>query len=46
MNKKAFTTEYEANLYARKVNGTVRISWLPPDYNSTITKTIWIVEWK
>jgi len=43
MNKKVFITEYEANSYAKKVNGNVRMSWLP-DYNSTIT--IWIVEWK
>ena len=43
MNKKVFESEYGANSFAKKVNGTVRMSWLP-DYIGTIT--IWIVEWK
>ena len=40
--KKIFETEYAAKKFAEKVNGTVKMSWLP-DYMTTIT--IWIVEW-
>ena len=42
MQKKIFDCEYLAREFAQKVNGTVRLSWLP-DYMATIT--IWIVEW-
>lgn len=41
--KKVFNNEYSANEFAKKVNGTVRVSYLP-DYMSVIT--IWIVEWE
>lgn len=42
MNKKYFETEYQANEFATKVNGNVRMSQLP-GYMSV--EIVWIVEW-
>lgn len=43
MNKKIFDSEFSAINFAKKINGTVRQSWLPGYMN---VETIWIVEWK
>ena len=42
MNKKIFSTEYIARKFAKRVNGTVRMSLLP---GYMYAETIWIVEW-
>lgn len=43
MKRKVFETETKAKEFAKTVNGTVRISYLP-DYMAVIT--IYVVEWE